>query len=130
MSLFDQLGGLLGGSGNEMTGAVAGLLEQHGGLSGLLEKFNSGGMGELVSSWVGNGSNLPVSAEQIQQVLGSEQVSALAQKFGLDPQQLSQGLADYLPQAVDKLTPDGQLPQGGDLLSQGLGMLQGFFNKS
>ncbi|WP_374554193.1 YidB family protein [Aquitalea pelogenes] len=130
MSLFDQLGGLLGGSGNEMTGAVAGLLEQHGGLSGLLEKFNSGGMGELVSSWVGNGSNLPVSVEQIQQVLGSEQVSALAQKFGLDPQQLSQGLADYLPQAVDKLTPDGQLPQGGDLLSQGLGMLQGFFNKS
>lgn len=130
MSLLDQLGGLLGGSGNEMTGAVAGLLEQHGGLSGLLEKFNSGGMGELVSSWVGNGSNLPVSAEQIQQVLGSEQVSALAQKFGLDPQQLSQGLADYLPQAVDKLTPDGQLPQGSDLLSQGLGMLQGFFNKS
>lgn len=130
MSLFDQLGGLLGGQSNDMTGAVAGLLEQHGGLSGLLEKFNSGGMGDLVSSWVGSGSNLPVSAEQIQQVLGSEQVSALAQKFGLDPQQLSQGLADYLPQAVDKLTPDGQLPQGGDLLSQGLGMLQGFFNKS
>ena len=130
MSLFDQLGGLLGGSGNEMTGAVAGLLEQHGGLSGLLEKFNSGGMGELVSSWVGNGSNLPVSAEQIQQLLGNEQLGALAQKFGLDPQQLSQGLADYLPQAVDKLTPDGQLPSGGDLLSQGLGMLQGFFNKS
>lgn len=130
MSLFDQLGGLLGGSGNEMTGAVAGLLEQHGGLAGLLEKFNSGGMGELVSSWVGSGSNLPVSAEQIQQLLGNEQLGALAQKFGLDPQQLSQGLADYLPQVVDKLTPDGRLPQGSDLLSQGLGMLQGFFNKS
>ena len=59
-----------------------------------------------------------------------EQLGALAQQFGLDPQQLSQGLADYLPQAGDKLTPDGQLAQGGDLLSQGLGMLQGFFNKS
>ena len=130
MSLFDQLGGLLGGQSNEMAGAVAGLLEQHGGLSGLLEKFNSGGMSELVSSWVGSGSNLPVSAEQIQQLLGGEQLGVLAQKFGLDPQQLSQGLADYLPQAVDKLTPNGQLPQGSELLSQGLGMLQGFFNKS
>lgn len=130
MSLFDQLGGLLGGEGGGVAGAVTELMQQQGGLSGLVEKFNSGGMSELVSSWVGTGGNLPVSAEQIQQVLGNEQVTALAGKFGLDPQQLSQGLADYLPQAVDKLTPDGQLPQGGDLLSQGLGMLQGFFNKS
>lgn len=61
---------------------------------------------------------------------GNEQVTALAEKFGIDPQQLSQGLADYLPQAVDKLTPDGQLPQGSELLTQGLGLLQGFFNKS
>ncbi len=130
MSLFDQLGGLLGGEGGGVAGAVTELMQQQGGLSGLVEKFNSGGMSELVSSWVGTGGNLPVSAEQIQQVLGNEQVTALAGKFGLDPQQLSQALADYLPQAVDKLTPDGQLPQGGDLLSQGLGMLQGFFNKS
>jgi uncharacterized protein YidB (DUF937 family) len=130
MSLFDQLGGLLGGEGGGVAGAVTELMQQQGGLSGLVEKFNSGGMSELVSSWVGTGGNLPVSAEQIQQVLGNEQVTALAGKFGLDPQQLSQGLADYLPQAVDKLTPDGQLPQGGDLLSQGLGVLQGFFNKS
>ncbi|BBF87375.1 hypothetical protein DLM_3791 [Aquitalea magnusonii] len=130
MSLFDQLGSLLGGESGGVSGAVAALMEQNGGLAGLLEKFNSGGMGELVSSWVGSGSNLPVSAEQIQQLLGSEQLGALAQQFGLGPQQLSQGLADYLPQAVDKLTPDGQLPQGGDLLSQGLGLLQGFFNKS
>ncbi|RMC97177.1 DUF937 domain-containing protein [Aquitalea palustris] len=130
MSLFDQLGGLLGGEGGGVAGAVTELMQQQGGLFGLVEKFNSGGMSELVSSWVGTGGNLPVSAEQIQQVLGNEQVTALAGKFGLDPQQLSQALADYLPQAVDKLTPDGQLPQGGDLLSQGLGMLQGFFNKS
>ncbi|PXX43660.1 YidB family protein [Aquitalea magnusonii] len=130
MSLFDQLGGLLGGEGGGVAGAVSELMQQQGGLAGLVEKFNSGGMSELVSSWVGTGGNLPVSAEQIQQVLGNEQVAALAGKFGLDPQQLSQALADYLPQAVDKLTPDGQLPQGGDLLSQGLGMLQGFFNKS
>ncbi|WP_199052195.1 YidB family protein [Aquitalea sp. ASV15] len=130
MSLFDQLGGLLGGEGGGVAGAVSELMQQQGGLAGLVEKFNSGGMSELVSSWVGTGGNLPVSAEQIQQVLGNEQVAALAGKFGLDPQQLSQALADYLPQAVDKLTPDGQVPQGGDLLSQGLGMLQGFFNKS
>ncbi|MBV8680461.1 MAG: DUF937 domain-containing protein [Aquitalea sp.] len=130
MSLFDQLGSLLGGDNAGLSGAVAELVQQQGGLPGLLEKFSNGGMSELVSSWVGSGGNLPVSAEQIQQVLGNEQVTALAEKFGLDPQQLSQGLADYLPQAVDKLTPDGQLPQGGELLTQGLGLLQGFFDKS
>jgi len=130
MSLFDQLGSLLGGDNAGLSGAVAELVQQQGGLPGLLEKFSNGGMSELVSSWVGSGGNLPVSAEQIQQVLGNEQVTALAEKFGLDPQQLSQGLADYLPQAVDKLTPDGQLPQGSELLTQGLGLLQGFFNKS
>jgi len=130
MSLFDQLGSLLGGDNAGLSGAVAELVQQQGGLPGLLEKFSNGGMGELVSSWVGSGGNLPVSAEQIQQVLGNEQVTALAEKFGIDPQQLSQGLADYLPQAVDKLTPDGQLPQGSELLTQGLGLLQGFFNKS
>ncbi len=130
MSLFDQLGGLLGGdNAGGAAGAVGELLNQQGGVAGLLQQFQSGGLGELVSSWVGSGENLPVSAEQIQAVLGNEQVSALASRFGLDPQQLSEQIAQVLPQAVDSMTPNGQLPQGGDALSQGLDLLKGFFNK-
>ena len=119
MALFDSLSGLLsGGAEGGAGGALQALLQQQGGLSGLLEQFQQGGLGELVSSWVGQGGNLPVSAEQIQQVLGSEQLSGLAEKFGLEQGQLSQLVAEHLPGLVDKLTPNGQLPQGEDLLSQ------------
>ncbi|OQS34394.1 hypothetical protein B0T39_19630 [Chromobacterium haemolyticum] len=116
MAIFDSLSGLLsGGAEGGAGGALQALLQQQGGL------------GELVSSWVGQGGNLPVSAEQIQQVLGSEQLSGLAEKFGLEQGQLSQLVAEHLPGLVDKLTPNGQLPQGEDLLSQGTDLLKGLF---
>lgn len=128
MALFDSLSGLLsGGAEGGAGGALQALLQQQGGLSGLLEQFQQGGLGELVSSWVGQGGNLPVSADQIQQVLGSEQLSGLAEKFGLEQGQLSQLVAEHLPGLVDKLTPNGQVPQGEDLLSQGTDLLKGLF---
>ncbi|WP_435382724.1 YidB family protein [Crenobacter oryzisoli] len=134
MGLLDQLTGMLSGGGGEGQGGVAGavssLLESQGGVAGLVEKFQQGGLGDVVASWVGTGENQPVSADQIQQVLGSEQVNALASQLGLDPQQLSQGLSEYLPQVIDKLTPNGQVPEGGgDLLSQGLDLVKGLFHK-
>jgi uncharacterized protein YidB (DUF937 family) len=134
MGLLDQLTGMLSGGSGEGQGGVAGavgsLLESQGGVSGLIEKFQQGGLGDVVGSWVGTGDNQPVSAEQIQQVLGSEQISALAGKLGLDPEQVSQGLSQYLPQVIDHLTPNGQVPEGGgDLLSQGLDLVKGLFNK-
>ncbi|RXZ43968.1 YidB family protein [Crenobacter cavernae] len=127
MALWDQLGGLFGSEEGGVSGAVQQLLERNGGLSGLVEKFQQGGLSEVVGSWVGTGENLPVSAEQIQSVLGNEQVTALAEKVGIDPQQLSANLAEYLPQLVDKLTPNGALPEEGGLLSHGLDALKGFF---
>ena len=70
------------------------------------------GLGEQVSSWIGNGQNLPVSAEQIQSALGSGVVSSLAGKLGLDASQASGMLAQVLPDLVNHLTPQGQVTEG------------------
>jgi uncharacterized protein YidB (DUF937 family) len=102
---------------------------QTGGLGGLVESFQQGGLGEVVNSWVSTGQNLPISAEQIKAVLGGGQLQDIAAQLGVSTDQASGSLADLLPQVVDKLTPNGQLPQGGDLLAQGMDMLKkgGFF---
>jgi len=129
MGLLDSL---IGAANGDSAGAggiatvVTGLLAQHGGLGGLVEKFQAGGLGEAVQSWVGTGQNLPISAAQLQSVLGSEQVAAIAGKLGVDPQQAAELLSKFLPQTVDQLTPDGQLPAdgGADLLG-GLGRMFG-----
>jgi uncharacterized protein YidB (DUF937 family) len=115
MGLLDSLlGGLAGktdtpGGMDPLAGALNTLLTQNGGLQGLMGKFSQGGLGDIFSSWVGTGENKAVSASQIQNVLGSEQVQALAGKLGVDPAKASGFLADYLPKIVDKLTPAGQI---------------------
>ena len=129
MGLFDDaLGALTGGSGasqNPMLDAVMGMIQnQPGGLAGLAEKFQSGGLGGVVQSWIGTGQNQPVSADQIHQVLGSDTVNQLAAKAGVDPSEAASSLSQLLPQLVDKLTPGGQIPEGG-LMAQGLNMLKG-----
>jgi len=125
MGLFDSLAGqvlgsLSGSSGSPHPG-LAGVIEsvvnnpQTGGLSGLIAAFEQKGLGGVVASWVGTGQNLPISPEQLQAVLGSEQVQALAQQLGMSPQQMSGHLAEILPQVIDKLTPGGSVPQGNEL---------------
>lgn len=128
MSLFDQLGGLLGGQDSPaLLQAANTLLQNNGGVAGLVEKFQNGGLGEIVSSWVSTGANLAITPEQIQSVLGNEQIAGLAAKLGLDSSQLSQQVAEHLPALIDRLTPNGEVPQGGDLLSQGASLLGGLF---
>lgn len=122
MGLFDsiagQVMGSLAGSGND-TGnvlkAMGGLLNdpQNGGLQGLMQRFEQNGLGAVAASWVGKGENLPISAEQIQAVLGNAQVQAIAQQFGFSADDLAQKLATLMPKAVDTLTPDGKLPDSG-----------------
>ena len=135
MNLFgDILGKLTGGSaGAQQGGLAASVLEllgnRQGGIAGLAEMFQQNGLGNIVSSWIGTGANLPVSAEQIQQVFGSEQIQAFAQKAGIAPEGASSQLAALLPEIVDRLTPGGEVPQGGDLMSAGMGLLQGLFSK-
>jgi uncharacterized protein YidB (DUF937 family) len=131
MGLLDQVVGAMsgqqGGGGNALLSGVLQLVNnpQTGGLSGLVQAFQNGGMGDIVKSWVSTGQNLPISAEQIQSVLGNEQLQSLAAQAGLDTGQLSGQLAQLLPQVVDRLTPDGTVPEGSDLMSRGMELLKG-----
>lgn len=109
MSLLD---GLLGGAvGAEMVTVVNRLIEKHGGLQGLVSEFEQKGLGPTVKSWVGTGENQPISQDQVRQVVGSNTLQELAAKTGMPPDELASKLAGILPNAVDKLTPGGKLPQ-------------------
>lgn len=132
-SAMGALGGALGGaggggSGNPMLDAAMQLLSntgQNGGLAGLVQSFQDKGLGELIASWIGTGQNLPVSSEQIKAVLGGDQLGQIAGQLGMNESQAAGGLADLLPQVIDTLTPNGQMPQGDDLMAQGLALLKG-----
>jgi uncharacterized protein YidB (DUF937 family) len=136
MGLFDSVvGGVLnnmgdgnGAQGGDIMQMVMGLMQQNGGLAGLVEMFNKSGLSRQAASWVGTGDNLPVSADQISSALGSGPLAELAGKFGIDPQQLSGSLAQYLPEVVNQMTPNGRLPDNAgdtDALGQGLNALAG-----
>src|SRR6266404_2973120 len=120
MGMLDSILGAVAGKGEstggaaDLVGIVGGLLQQNGGLQGLANKFSQGGAGSAFSSWVGMDENPPVSANQIQNVLGSDQVRALATKMGIDPAQASNLVAEYLPKIVDKLTPEGKVDPTAD----------------
>lgn len=130
MGLFDSVAGavvgkMLGGDQGNMANIAMEMFNQNGGLGGIIEKFQSNGLGEQAASWIGNGQNLPVSPDQIANVLGSSAIGDMAMKFGLTPEMLSSQIAEYLPTVVDKMTPDGELSNNsGDLLSTVLGMLK------
>jgi len=91
---------------------------ESGGLSGLAQLFQSKGLGDVISSWIGTGQNQPVTGDQIANVLGSEQIRQFAQKLGFSSEDLSNGLASVLPQIIDHLTPHGQVPDQGALEQQ------------
>src|SRR5437016_7696068 len=110
------------GEANSVVGVLSGLLKQSGGLQGLANKFSQSGCGGAFASWVGLGENQSISTDQIQKCLGSEQVSALAAKMGVDPAQASHLLAEFLPKVVDKLTPTGKVDPTADH-QQGLAAL-------
>jgi hypothetical protein len=91
-SVLNNMGGnAQAGGGGDIMQMVMGLMQQNGGLAGLVEMFNKSGLSQQAASWVGTGENLPISADQISKVLGSGQLAELAGKFGIDPAQLSGG---------------------------------------
>jgi uncharacterized protein YidB (DUF937 family) len=133
MGLLD---GLLGGLTGGMSGsAVAGqqnplvlmalqLLQQSGGLPGLLSKFQQAGYGAQADSWVSTGQNLPVSADALQQVFGHGQLGQIAQQLGMSHGDAAGGLASMLPQMIDRMTPQGQVPADhNDIVAQALELL-------
>ncbi len=130
MNLLDQVVGALAGGESGSSGTLLQTVlqlvnnPQTGGLEGLIRSFQQGGLGDIVNSWVAKGENLPVSGEQIEGALGGSLLQDLAAQLGVSPQQASGTLADVLPNLVDQMTPNGEVPQGGDLLSQGLDLLK------
>jgi uncharacterized protein YidB (DUF937 family) len=113
-SLSDILGGALGGGG---TAGGA------GGLGGLLEQMQRAGLGEQARSWVGTGQNMPISPDAVGQIFGQDGVEEIARRAGLTPEQTSEGLSELLPEVVDRVTPQGEVP-GFDQLIQSVDDLQ------
>jgi uncharacterized protein YidB (DUF937 family) len=123
-ALIQAVLGMLMGGGNQGGGAAA------GGLGGLLEQFQRGGLGDVASSWVSTGQNLPISADQLSNVLGSDVIGQLARSAGMDHGAAAGALSQLLPQLIDGLTPHGQMPQQGtDLGSMLPQILGGLLNR-
>jgi uncharacterized protein YidB (DUF937 family) len=114
-----DLGGIFkslqGGGGGDLMGGLQALLGKAGGLQGLLAQLQQSGLDDQVKSWIGNGENKQVSAQQIQQALGDDELAAVAEKAGVSKEEAASGIADKLPQLVDKLSPDGKLPDLGPI---------------
>jgi uncharacterized protein YidB (DUF937 family) len=128
------LGGLIGlvASNPQLIQVVTSMLSNNGsqgGLGGLMDKFQQAGMGDVIGSWVGSGQNLPVSGDQLGQVLGQDTLSNIAAQLGMQPGEAAGQLSQILPGLIDQLTPQGAAPAGGlggeqDLFGMLGGLLQ------
>ena len=132
MGMLDGLlGGLMGGGAgaaqqgqSPLVMMALQLIQQNGGLPGIISKLQNGGMAQQVGSWVATGQNVPISGSQLQEVLGSGSIGQIAQQLGLSHGDASSGLAQVLPQLIDHLTPHGQVPDDhSDMLAQALSAL-------
>ena len=109
MGLFDGvLGGIVGAG---MVTVVNDVIEKHGGLPGVVSEFERNGLGATVRSWVGTGPNQPISPADVHRALGPDLLQQLSEKSGLSVQDLTEKLSHVLPQAVDRLTPNGVIPK-------------------
>jgi len=107
MGLLD---GIVGGAiGAALVISVNSLIEQHGGLKGLVNDLEQKGLGPVVKSWIGKGENQPVSPDQVRQALGADTLKELAAKAAIPPDELASKLAEFLPKAIDRLTPEGKI---------------------
>jgi uncharacterized protein YidB (DUF937 family) len=131
-NLENQMGGnVSSGSSNPLATTLLNMIQnQPGGLQGLVQTFHDKGLGGLVSSWVSTGPNPPISADQVHQVLGSDTVKALAAKAGINPDVAGTAIAQLLPTLVDKLTPNGSIPDHSNVLEMATSMLKNFQTKA
>ena len=121
------LGGMMGQSGQAQSPLLKmalQLLQQNGGVEGLLDKFRQGGYADQAASWQSTGQNIPVSGSALQEVLGSGAIGQIAQQLGMSHGDAAGGLAQVLPQLIDQFTPNGQVPDNhNDMVEQALAML-------
>ena len=109
MGMFDGfIGGLLGAGAMSM---VEKYIQENGGVQAIVDKFDQHGLGGVARSWVSNEANQPITADQVHKVLGGTFVESLASKVGFSPEQLSQKIAEVLPEVINKMTPNGTVPQ-------------------
>ena len=117
MGLFDSILGSVLGSNNPNSGALGSVLSSviasQGGVGGLVQKMNQAGLGNVVSSWIGNGPNQSVDPGQLGQVLGHDQVNQWSQQTGMPHDQILSELSKLLPHAVDQMTPNGTVAASG-----------------
>jgi uncharacterized protein YidB (DUF937 family) len=116
-ALLNAVIGMLAGGGGGAGGGQA------GGLGGLVGQFTRGGMGDVIGSWIGHGQNAPISGDQLTHVLGPDAIGKIAAQLGISHGEAADQVAQVLPQAVDHLTPNGQVPEQGlggigDILAQ------------
>jgi uncharacterized protein YidB (DUF937 family) len=132
--LGKQLGGLAASAmkNPQVIAAIASLLSSRdasvggsGGLAGLVQAFQSKGMGDVMSSWISTGPNPPISERQITDVLGTDILSQFAGKAGVPQGEAGGLLASLLPAVIDQLTPQGRVPESNDLESAIGGLLSG-----
>lgn len=137
MGLAESLlgGGAAQGQGNSgVTAAllpeILGWVQQQGGVSNAVSALSASGLGSQAQSWISNGDNQQMATQQVTQLLGSDQVTQLAAKFGVSPEQIQSGVASLLPQVINHLTPSGDASnpeESNSLLSSALGKLGSFF---
>jgi uncharacterized protein YidB (DUF937 family) len=105
MGMFDGVVGGLVGAG--MARVVDDLIQRHGGLQGIVQQFQRQGLGPTIQSWISTGPNQPIAPDQVHQALGTQVLQELSAKTGLPLQELTSKLSTILPQAIDKMTPNG-----------------------
>lgn len=130
MDILNTVKSALGGGDKQgdLISSVMGLLGGQGGLNNLISQFGAKGLGDVIGSWVGTGKNMPISADQLKGVLGDDTLKNIASKLGMDSNALTSQLSNLLPDVVDKLTPEGKVPEG-DLTSKATDLLGGLFGK-
>jgi len=125
--LGGALGGMLGGGGQQQSPLLQialQLLQQNGGIGGVLDKFRQGGYADQADSWQSTGQNMPISGNALQEVLGSGAIGQIAQQLGMSHGDAAGGLAQVLPQLIDQFTPHGQVPDNhNEMVEQALAML-------
>jgi len=136
MGFMDEVKERLGGAqgaGSQGGSLLRGVMEMFsgqgsGGLQGLIDMFQQRGLGEKVSSWVSPGENQPISPEEVKQGLGDDKVRELAARSGMSEDQAASHLSQHLPDFVDKMTPEGRVPEGGGWLQKGMDFLKERFH--
>ena len=124
---------ILGGSAgaidvSKLTALAQPLLQQiqsSGGLNAVLGKLQQAGLGDQVNSWLGQGGNESVDADELAEAIGEDRIETLSAESGMSPDEVKSGLSQILPGLVDKMSPSGSLPTSASDLTGMLGQIPG-----